>query len=91
MSTEINTCRKGDLFDPLSQLSFNAPILTRRQGADRLKQQHVAFFKFSVQELTFPNIARSLKSRTNSAAQTSPQRRQAISMAALCSSNNKHK
>ena len=31
-------------------LAFNAPVLTRRQRADRLKRQHVAFFKFFAPE-----------------------------------------
>ena len=31
-------------------LAFNAPVLTCRQRADRLKKQHVAFFKFFAPE-----------------------------------------
>lgn len=41
---------EADPFDLLCQLAFNAPVLTRRQRADRLKQQHVAFFKFFAPE-----------------------------------------
>jgi hypothetical protein len=37
-------------FDLLGHQEFNAPVLTRRQRADRLKQQHVAFFKFFAPE-----------------------------------------
>ena len=40
----------ADPFDLLCHLAFNAPVLTRRQRADRLKQQHVAFFKFFAPE-----------------------------------------
>ncbi len=36
----------ADPFDLLCHLAFNAPVLTRRQRADRVKKQHVAFFKF---------------------------------------------
>jgi type I restriction enzyme R subunit len=36
----------ADPLDLLCHLAFNAPVLTRCQRADRLKQQHVAFFKF---------------------------------------------
>jgi len=36
----------ADPFDLLCHLAFNAPVLTRRQRASRLKQQHVAFFNF---------------------------------------------
>ncbi len=35
---------------PAVSLSFNAPELTRRKRADRLKRQHVAFFKFFAPE-----------------------------------------
>ena len=41
---------EADPFDLLCHLAFNAPVLTRRQRADRLKQQHVAFFKFFAPE-----------------------------------------
>ena len=34
----------ADPFDLLCHLAFNAPVLTRRQRADRLKQQQAAFF-----------------------------------------------
>jgi type I restriction enzyme R subunit len=40
----------ADPFDLLCHLAFNAPVLTRRQRADRLKQHHVAFFKFFAPE-----------------------------------------
>ena len=36
----------ADPFDLLCHLAFNAPMLTRRQRADRLKRQHVAFFNY---------------------------------------------
>jgi type I restriction enzyme R subunit len=41
---------EADPFDLLCHLAFNAPVLTRRQRADRLKRQHVAFFKFFAPE-----------------------------------------
>ena len=41
---------EADPFDLLCHLAFNAPILTRRQRADRLKKQHIAFFKFFAPE-----------------------------------------
>jgi type I restriction enzyme R subunit len=34
----------------MCHLAFNAPMLTRRQRAERLKRQHVAFFKFFAPE-----------------------------------------
>lgn len=37
---------EADPFDLLCHLALRGPVLTRRQRADRLKQQHVAFFKF---------------------------------------------
>jgi len=36
----------ADPFDLLCHLAYNAPILTRRQRADRLKQQQHAFFNY---------------------------------------------
>jgi len=36
----------ADPFDLLCHLAFNAPVLTRRQRADRLKRQHVAMFNY---------------------------------------------
>jgi type I restriction enzyme R subunit len=41
---------EADPFDLLCHLAFNAPTLTRRQRADRVKKQHVAFFKFFAPE-----------------------------------------
>lgn len=41
---------EADPFDLLCHLAFNAPVLTRRQRADRLKQQHVAFFNYFAPE-----------------------------------------
>ena len=41
---------EADPFDLLCHLAFNAPVLTRRQRADRMKRQHVAFFKFFAPE-----------------------------------------
>jgi hypothetical protein len=40
----------ADRLDALSHLAFNALALARRQRADRLKQQHVPFFKFFAPE-----------------------------------------
>jgi type I restriction enzyme R subunit len=37
-------------FDLLCHLASNTPVLTRRQRADRVNQQHVAFFKFLAPE-----------------------------------------
>jgi type I restriction enzyme R subunit len=36
----------SDPFDLLCHLAFNAPILTRRQRADRVKKQQTAFFNY---------------------------------------------
>src|SRR5438552_10669194 len=36
----------ADPFDLLCHLAFNAPLLTRRQRADRVKQQQAAFFGY---------------------------------------------
>ena len=36
----------ADPFDLLCHLAYNAPILTRRQRADRVKKQQAAFFKY---------------------------------------------
>ncbi|MCI0535331.1 MAG: DEAD/DEAH box helicase family protein [Verrucomicrobiales bacterium] len=36
----------ADPFDLLCHLAFNAPVLTRRQRADRLKKQQAAFFGY---------------------------------------------
>jgi len=36
----------ADPFDLLCHLAFNAPLLTRRQSADRVKQQQAAFFGY---------------------------------------------
>ncbi len=36
----------ADPFDLLCHLAFNAPLLTRRQRADRVKKKEVAFFRF---------------------------------------------
>jgi type I restriction enzyme R subunit len=41
---------EADPFDLLCHLAFNAPVLTRRQRADRLKRQHVAFFNYFAPE-----------------------------------------
>jgi hypothetical protein len=41
---------EADPFDLLCHLAFNAPVLTGRQHADRLKQQHVAFSTFFAPE-----------------------------------------
>jgi type I restriction enzyme R subunit len=41
---------EADPFDVMCHLAFNAPMLTRRQRAERLKRQHVAFFKFFAPE-----------------------------------------
>ena len=40
----------ADPFDLLCHLAFNAPVLTRRQRADSMKRQHVAFFTFYAPE-----------------------------------------
>ena len=40
----------ADPFDMLCHLAFNAPVLTRRQRADRVKKQETAFFKFFAPE-----------------------------------------
>jgi len=40
----------ADPFDLLCHLAFNAPVLTRRQRADRVKKQQTAFFKFFAPE-----------------------------------------
>jgi type I restriction enzyme, R subunit len=40
----------ADPFDLLCHLAFNAPMLTRRQRADRVKKQQIAFFKFFAPE-----------------------------------------
>ncbi len=40
----------ADPFDLLCHLAFNAPVLTRRQRADRLKQQQAAFFGYFAPE-----------------------------------------
>ena len=37
---------EADPFDLLCHLAFNAPVLTRRQRADRVKRQEVAFFNY---------------------------------------------
>ena len=42
--------RDADPFDLMCYLAVNAPVLTRRQRADRMKKQHVAFFKFFAPE-----------------------------------------
>ena len=36
----------ADPFDLLCHLAFNAPVLTRRQRADRMKRQQAAFFNY---------------------------------------------
>ena len=41
---------EADPFDLLCHLAFNAPLLTRRERADRLKRQNVAFFRFFAPE-----------------------------------------
>jgi type I restriction enzyme R subunit len=41
---------EADPFDMLCHLAFNAPLLTRRQRADRVKKQETAFFKFFAPE-----------------------------------------
>jgi type I restriction enzyme R subunit len=40
----------ADPFDLLCHLAFNAPVLTRRQRADRLKKQQAAFFSYFAPE-----------------------------------------
>jgi type I restriction enzyme, R subunit len=40
----------ADPFDLLCHLAFNAPLLTRRQRADRMKQQQAAFFNYFAPE-----------------------------------------
>ena len=40
----------ADPFDLLCQLAFNAPVLTRRQRADRMKKQQAAFFDYYAPE-----------------------------------------
>jgi type I restriction enzyme, R subunit len=40
----------ADPFDLLCHLAFNAPILTRRQRADRVKKQQAAFFAYYAPE-----------------------------------------
>lgn len=40
----------ADPFDLLCHLAFNAPLLTRRQRADRVKKQETAFFRFFSRE-----------------------------------------
>jgi type I restriction enzyme R subunit len=40
----------ADPFDLLCHLAFNAPVLTRRQRADRVKKQQAAFFNYFVPE-----------------------------------------
>jgi type I restriction enzyme R subunit len=40
----------ADPFDLLCHLAFNAPVLTRRQRANRVKKQETAFFKFFAPE-----------------------------------------
>ena len=40
----------ADPFDLLCHLAFNAPMLTRRQRADRMKQQQMAFFNYFAPE-----------------------------------------
>ncbi len=41
---------EADPFDLLCHLAFNAPVLTRRQRADRVKKQQVAFFNYYAPE-----------------------------------------
>jgi type I restriction enzyme R subunit len=40
----------ADPFDLLCHLAYNAPMLTRRQRADRVKKQQVAFFNYFAPE-----------------------------------------
>jgi type I restriction enzyme R subunit len=40
----------ADPFDLLCHLAFNAPVLTRRQRADRMKKQEAAFFNYFAPE-----------------------------------------
>ena len=40
----------ADPFDLLCHLAYNAPVLTRRQRADRLKKQQAAFFNYFAPE-----------------------------------------
>jgi type I restriction enzyme R subunit len=40
----------ADPFDLLCHLAFNAPVLTRRQRADRMKKQQAAFFGYFAPE-----------------------------------------
>ena len=40
----------ADPFDLLCHLAFNAPVLTRRQRADRMKKQETAFFNYFAPE-----------------------------------------
>jgi type I restriction enzyme R subunit len=41
---------EADPFDLLCHLAFNAPLLTRRQRADRVKRQQTAFFNYFAPE-----------------------------------------
>ena len=41
---------EADPFDLLCHLAFNAPVLTRRQRADRVKKQQAAFFNYFAPE-----------------------------------------
>jgi type I restriction enzyme, R subunit len=41
---------EADPFDLLCHLAFNAPVLTRRQRADRVKKQQAAFFAYYAPE-----------------------------------------
>jgi type I restriction enzyme R subunit len=41
---------EADPFDLLCHLAFNAPVLTRRQRADRMKKQQAAFFGYFAPE-----------------------------------------
>jgi type I restriction enzyme R subunit len=41
---------EADPFDLLCHLAFNAPLLTRRQRADRVKRQQTAFFSYFAPE-----------------------------------------
>ncbi len=40
----------ADPFDLLCHLTFNAPVLTRRQRADRMKMQQTTFFDYFAPE-----------------------------------------
>jgi hypothetical protein len=60
----------ADPFDLLCHLAFNAPVLTRRQRADRLKWQRVAMFNYLGPEAR--EILDDLTGNHNSRQRTNP-------------------